>query len=222
SYTYGINTEATATLIDIAANSLWPSSTVGVENSDSEYSEFDHIIGNEVYQSGLFNVTLNTGSQWDTTKTSLIDTLSINSGSTVNVADSTLISDSISLTGLSALNINEDGHVATDSLTVDNSTVTISDEVSAGWAVGDAALYANNIKVTNDGILDVGNTAANALQVDTLNLTSTTDTSGNIHAGVFNIESNRFVLDADLTNDRTNDTTKSNYGYGLIAMNSDG
>ncbi|HDD9281751.1 TPA: autotransporter outer membrane beta-barrel domain-containing protein, partial [Escherichia coli] len=215
-------TEGTATLIDIAANSLWPSSTVGVENSDSEYSEFDHIIGNEVYQSGLFNVTLNTGSQWDTTKTSLIDTLSINSGSTVNVADSTLISDSISLTGLSALNINEDGHVATDSLTVDNSTVTISDEVSAGWAVGDAALYANNIKVTNDGILDVGNTAANALQVDTLNLTSTTDTSGNIHAGVFNIESNRFVLDADLTNDRTNDTTKSNYGYGLIAMNSDG
>ncbi|MCV5976551.1 autotransporter outer membrane beta-barrel domain-containing protein, partial [Escherichia coli] len=107
----------------------WPSSTVGVENSDSEYSEFDHIIGNEVYQSGLINVTLNTGSQWDTTKTSLIDTLSINSGSTVNVADSTLISDSISLTGLSALNINEDGHVATDSLTVDNSTVTISDEV---------------------------------------------------------------------------------------------
>ncbi|WP_414659042.1 autotransporter adhesin EhaB [Escherichia coli] len=220
--TYGVDTEATATLIDIEDNSLWPLSTVGVENDDTSYSEFDHITGNQVYQSGLFNVTLNTGSQWDTTKTSLIDTLSINSGSTVNVADSTLISDSISLTGLSALNINEDGHVATDSLTVDNSTVTISDEVSAGWAVGDAALYANNIKVTNDGILDVGNTAANALQVDTLNLTSTTDTSGNIHAGVFNIESNRFVLDADLTNDRTNDTTKSNYGYGLIAMNSDG
>lgn len=220
--TYGVGTEATATLIDIEDNSLWPLSTVGIENDDTSYSEFDHITGNQVYQSGLFNVTLNTGSQWDTTKTSLIDTLSINSGSTVNVADSTLISDSISLTGLSALNINEDGHVATDSLTVDNSTVTISDEVSAGWAVGDAALYANNIKVTNDGILDVGNTAANALQVDTLNLTSTTDTSGNIHAGVFNIESNRFVLDADLTNDRTNDTTKSNYGYGLIAMNSDG
>ncbi|MGT7793469.1 autotransporter adhesin EhaB [Escherichia coli] len=220
--TYGVGTEATATLIDIEDNSLWPLSTVGVENDDTSYSGFDHITGNQVYQSGLFNVTLNTGSQWDTTKTSLIDTLSINSGSTVNVADSTLISDSISLTGLSALNINEDGHVATDSLTVDNSTVTISDEVSAGWAVGDAALYANNIKVTNDGILDVGNTAANALQVDTLNLTSTTDTSGNIHAGVFNIESNRFVLDADLTNDRTNDTTKSNYGYGLIAMNSDG
>ncbi|MDY8755841.1 autotransporter adhesin EhaB [Escherichia coli] len=220
--TYGVGTEANATLIDIEDNSLWPLSTVGVENDDTSYSEFDHITGNQVYQSGLFNVTLNTGSQWDTTKTSLIDTLSINSGSTVNVADSTLISDSISLTGLSALNINEDGHVATDSLTVDNSTVTISDEVSAGWAVGDAALYANNIKVTNDGILDVGNTASNALQVDTLNLTSTTDTSGNIHAGVFNIESNRFVLDADLTNDRTNDTTKSNYGYGLIAMNSDG
>lgn len=220
--TYGVGTEATATLIDITANSLWPSSTVGVENDDTSYSEYNHITGNQVYQSGLFNVTLNTGSQWDTTKSSLIDTLSINSGSTVNVADSTLVSDSISLTGRSALNIKEDGHVATDSLTIDNSTVTISDEVSAGWAVGDAALYANNIKVTNDGILDVGNTAANALQVDTLNLTSTTDTSGNIHAGVFNIESNGFVLDADLVNDRTNDTTKSNYGYGVIAMNSDG
>ncbi|WP_105466703.1 autotransporter adhesin EhaB [Escherichia coli] len=219
---YNAGTEKTATLIDITANSLWPSSTVGVENDDSAYNEYEHIIGNEVYQSGLFNVTLNTGSQWDTTKTSLIDTLNINSGSVVNVADSTLVSDSISLTGGSALNINEDGHVATDSLTVDNSTVTISDEVSAGWAVGDAALYANNIKVTNDGILDVGNTAANALQVDTLNLTSTTDTSGNIHAGVFNIESNRFVLNADLVNDRTNDTTKANYGYGTIAMNSDG
>lgn len=219
---YNTGTEETATLIDITANSLWPSSTVGVENDDSAYNEYEHIIGNEVYQSGLFNVTLNTGSQWDTTKTSLIDTLNINSGSVVNVADSTLVSDSISLTGGSALNINEDGHVATDSLTVDNSTVTISDEVSAGWVVGDAALYANNIKVTNDGILDVGNTAANALQVDTLNLTSTTDTSGNIHAGVFNIESNRFVLNADLVNDRTNDTTKANYGYGTIAMNSDG
>ncbi|EHW9382192.1 TPA: autotransporter adhesin EhaB [Escherichia coli] len=219
---YNAGTEKTATLIDITANSLWPSSTVGVENDDSAYNEYEHIIGNEVYQSGLFNVTLNTGSQWDTTRTSLIDTLNINSGSVVNVADSTLVSDSISLTGGSALNINEDGHVATDSLTVDNSTVTISDEVSAGWAVGDAALYANNIKVTNDGILDVGNTAANALQVDTLNLTSTTDTSGNIHAGVFNIESNRFVLNADLVNDRTNDTTKANYGYGTIAMNSDG
>ncbi|EGC96198.1 flagellin structural protein; protein [Escherichia fergusonii ECD227] len=220
--TYGVGTEATATLIDITANSLWPSSTVGVENDDTSYSEYNHITGNQVYQSGLFNVTLNTGSQWDTTKSSLIDTLSINSGSTVNVADSTLVSDSISLTGRSALNIKEAGHVATDSLTIDNSTVSIADDVSAGWAVGDAALYANNIKVTNDGILDVGNTAANALQVDTLNLTSTTDTSGNIHSGVFNIESNRFVLDADLTNDRTNDTTKSNYGYGLIAMNSDG
>ncbi|MBE7608070.1 hypothetical protein, partial [Salmonella enterica] len=93
--------------------------------------EYNHIVGNEVYQSGLFNVTLNTGSQWDTTKTSLIDTLSINSGSVVNVADSTLVSDTIGLTGGSALNINEDGHVATDTLSIDNSTVTIADEVSA-------------------------------------------------------------------------------------------
>ena len=215
-------TEATATLIDIAANSLWPWSTKGVDNSDTAYDEDGHIVGKNVYQSGLFNVTLNNGSQWDTTKTSLIDTLSINSGSVVNVADSSLISDTISLTGGSSLNINEDGHVATDELTINNSTVTIADDVAAGWGVDDAALYANTINVTNSGVLDVGNSTAYALQADTLNLTSTTNANGNVKAGVFDIHSNNFVLNADLTNDRTNDTTKSNYGYGVIAMNSDG
>ncbi|HAT2780984.1 autotransporter adhesin EhaB [Citrobacter koseri] len=219
---FAAGTDATATLIDIAANSLWPSSTYGIDNNDTAYGEDGHVVGNEVYQSGLFNVTLNGGSQWDTTKTSLIDTLSINSGSVVNVADSDLVSDSISLTGGAALNINEDGHVATDELTINNSTVTIADDVSAGWGVYDAALYANTINVTNNGVLDVGNSTAYALQADTLNLTSYTDVNGNVNAGVFNVHSNSFVLDADLTNDRTNDITKSNYGYGVIAMNSDG
>ncbi|HCB23909.1 MAG TPA: flagellin structural protein, partial [Citrobacter freundii] len=54
----------------------------------TSYDENGHVVGNAVYQSGLFNVTLNGASQWDTTKTSLIDTLSINSGSVVNVGDS--------------------------------------------------------------------------------------------------------------------------------------
>ncbi len=221
---YGVGTEATATLLDIAANSLWPSSTVGVDNINTQYDENGHIVGNEVYQSGLFNVTLNGGSEWDTTKSSLIDTLSINSGSQVNVADSRLISDTISLTGGSNLNIGEDGHVATNTLTIDNSTVKVSDDVSAGWGLEDAALYANTITVTNDGLLDVNvdQFDANPFQADTLNLTSTTDTNGNIHAGVFDIHSSDYVMDTDLVNDRTNDTTKSNYGYGLIAMNSDG
>ncbi|HEB1474189.1 TPA: autotransporter outer membrane beta-barrel domain-containing protein, partial [Escherichia albertii] len=106
---YASGTDATATLIDIAANSLWPTSTFGIDNSNTAYDEYDHVVGNEVYQSGLFNVTLNGGSEWDTTKSSLIDTLSINSGSQVNVADSRLISDTISLTGGSYLNIGEDG-----------------------------------------------------------------------------------------------------------------
>ncbi|MDA8478790.1 autotransporter adhesin EhaB [Citrobacter sp. Awk 4] len=215
-------TDATSTLIDIAANSLWPSSTFGTGDGNTAYDEDGHVVGNEVYQSGLFNVTLKNGSQWDTTKSSLIDTLSINSGSVVNVADSSLVSDTINLASGSALNINEDGHVATDTLTVDNSTVTIADDVSAGWSVDDAALYANTINVTNNGVLDVGNSADYALQMDTLNLTSTTDTNGNVNAGVFDIHSNNYVLNADLSNDRTNDTTKSNYGYGVIAMNSDG
>lgn len=215
-------TDATSTLIDIAANSLWPWSTYGVDNSDTAYGEDGHVIGNNVYQSGLFNVTLNNGSQWDTTKSSLIDTLNINSGSAVNVADSSLVSDTIALTSGAALNINEDGHVATDALTIDNSTVTIADDVSAGWGTNDAALYANSITVTNDGVLDVGNSTAYALQADTLNLTSYTDANGNVHAGVFDVHSNSFVLDADLTNDRTWDNSQSNYGYGVIAMNSDG
>ncbi|HAJ4445329.1 TPA: autotransporter outer membrane beta-barrel domain-containing protein, partial [Escherichia coli] len=206
-------TDATSTLIDIAANSLWPWSTYGVDNSDTAYGEDGHVIGNNVYQSGLFNVTLNNGSQWDTTKSSLIDTLNINSGSVVNVADSSLVSDTIALTGGAALNINEDGHVATDALTIDNSTVTIADDVSAGWGTNDAALYANSITVTNDGVLDVGNSTAYALQADTLNLTSYTDANGNVHAGVFDVHSNSFVLDADLTNDRTWDNSQSNYGY---------
>ncbi|MCZ8669405.1 autotransporter outer membrane beta-barrel domain-containing protein, partial [Escherichia albertii] len=219
-----VDTDATATLIDIAANSLWPTSTFGIDNSNTAYDEYDHVVGNEVYQSGLFNVTLNGGSEWDTTKSSLIDTLSINSGSQVNVADSRLISDTISLTGGSYLNIGEDGHVATDSLTINNSTVKLSDDVSAGWNADDAALYANTITVTNDGLLDVNvdQFDANPFQADTLNLTSTTDTNGNIHAGVFDIHSSDYVMDTDLVNDRTNDTTKSNYGYGVIAMNSDG
>ena len=215
-------TDKTATLIDITANSLWPYSTYGIDNNNTAYDENGHVVGNDVYQSGLFNVTLNGGSEWDTTKTSLIDTLNINSGSVVNVADSTLVSDTIALTGGAALNINEDGHVATDTLTINNSTVTIADDVAAGWGVGDAALYANTINVTNNGVLDVSNSADYALQTDTLNLTSTTDANGNVNAGVFEIHSNNYVLDADLTNDRTADTTKSNYGYGVIAMNSDG
>ncbi|MCZ8603961.1 autotransporter outer membrane beta-barrel domain-containing protein, partial [Escherichia albertii] len=84
--------------------------------------------------------------------------------------------------------------------------------------------YANTITVTNDGLLDVNvdQFDANPFQADTLNLTSTTDTNGNIHAGVFDIHSSDYVMDTDLVNDRTNDTTKSNYGYGVIAMNSDG
>ncbi|MGK7245029.1 autotransporter adhesin EhaB [Buttiauxella agrestis] len=223
SYTYAPGTDATATLIDIAANSLWPSSTYGIDNADTAYDE-GHVAGNEIYQSGLFNVTLNGGSEWDTTKASLIDTLNINSGSLVNVADSSLVSDSITLTGGSALKIGEDGHVATDSLTIDNSTVSLANDVSAGWNVSDAALYANTITVTNDGLFDVNTdqSSSSSFRTDVLNVTSTTDASGNIHAGTFDIHSNRYVLDADLSNDRTNDTSQSNYGYGVIAMNSDG
>ncbi|MGK4762907.1 autotransporter outer membrane beta-barrel domain-containing protein, partial [Salmonella enterica] len=58
--------------------------------------------------------------------------------------------------------------------------------------------------------------------VDPLNQTSKTDENGDLNAGVFNNESNRFVQEADLTNYSNNDTRKTNYGYGVIALNSDG
>lgn len=133
-----------------------------------------------------------------------------------------LIFDFIFLIGFFVLNINEDGYVVIDLLIVDNSIVIIFDEVFVGWVVGDVVLYVNNIKVINDGILDVGNIVVNVLQVDILNLISIIDISGNIYVGVFNIESNCFVFDVDLINDCINDIIKLNYGYGLIVMNFDG
>ena len=63
-----------------------------------------------------------------------------------------------------------------------------------------------------------------AFRTDKLELTSgnIADHNGNVVSGVFDIHSSDYVLNADLVNDRTWDTSKSNYGYGIVAMNSDG
>lgn len=207
---------------DIAPNSLNPDASYSYDN----WGRTDNA---DTFQSGIFDVVLNNGSEWDTTKDSLIDSLAINTGSQVNVADgSSLTSDSIILTDGSALNISEDGAVDTDNLTIDSySTVTLSDEVKSSWSEDGAALYANHITVTNGGVLDVqtSNTGASSLfETDTLNLTSGDVAHSNdyVNSGVFNIHSNDYVLNADLVNNRTNDKTQANYGYGTIAMNSDG
>jgi outer membrane autotransporter protein len=204
---------------DIAANSLDPSAT----SSDS----WNRVNSANSFQSGVFDIALNNGSVWNTTKTSLIDTLAINSGSQVNVADgSYLTSDTITLNGASTMNIGEDGAVDTDHLTINtNSTVTLSDDVSSAWT--GTALYANTITATNGGMLNVetsNNGASSLFTAGTLELTSgnVADNNGNVYAGVFNINSNNYVLNSDLVNDRTWDTTQANYGYGVIAMNSDG
>ncbi|MEH4658775.1 autotransporter outer membrane beta-barrel domain-containing protein [Phytobacter diazotrophicus] len=201
---------------DVTGNSLYPGAII-------EANAWGRTTDNKVFQSGVFNVALKNGSTWNTVNASNIDTLTIDSGSKVNVGDSTLISDSIKLTNNSLLNIGEDGHVATDSLSIDNSTVKLADDIASGWNYS-AALYANTITVTNNGLLDVNVNEFDAypFQADTLNLTSATDTRGNIHAGVFNIHSSDYVMNTDLVNDRTSDKTKANYGYGVIAMNSDG
>lgn len=199
---------------DVTGNSLYP----GVVAEDNAWGR---TIDNQVFQSGVFNVTLNNGSEWNTVNASNIDTLAINNGSEVNVTNSSLLSDTIGLTNGSSLNI---GEVATDHLTVDSySTVNLTE--STGWN-NYSNLYANTITVTNGGVLDVNvdQFDTEAFRTDKLELTSgnIADHNGNVVSGVFNIHSSDYVLNADLVNDRTWDTSKSNYGYGIVAMNSDG
>ncbi|MCV5579763.1 hypothetical protein OFO05_30655, partial [Escherichia coli] len=84
------------------------------------YSEdgWNRVDNANAFQSGVFDVVLNNGSDWETTKDSLIDTLAINSGSQVNVsADSSLTSDTITLNGSSSMEVN--GEVNTDHLIID-------------------------------------------------------------------------------------------------------
>ncbi|EBQ3156532.1 autotransporter outer membrane beta-barrel domain-containing protein [Salmonella enterica] len=206
-----------AAMYDVATNSLDPDGT-------AESNGWNRIVDNKVFQSGVFNVTLNNGSEWDTTGNSLIDTLTVNNGSQVNVSNSDLMSDAIDLTNGSSLNIGEGGYVDTDHLTIDSySTVGLTE--STGWSTY-SNLYANTITVTNGGVLDVnvGQFDTEVFSTDKLELTSgnTADHNGNVVSGVFNIHSSDYVLNADLVNDRTWDTTQANYGYGTIAMNSDG
>ncbi|MBM7356240.1 autotransporter outer membrane beta-barrel domain-containing protein [Lelliottia amnigena] len=180
----------------LSPNSIWPDSTF---NSDG------HVSGEEVYQSGEFNVTLDNGSEWDTRKTSNIDKLTVNNHSQVNVENSGLLADSITMTNGSSLNIGDSGAVATDSLYLDSYSLTTLTEETA-------QLYANTITVDNGAELALG-----LGQVDTHSMVLT-------DGGVLNIASRDEVLNSDLNNARyvTNDTSKADYDYGVVALNSDG
>lgn len=188
--------DATSTLYDVAPNSIWPSSTTG---------ENGIVNGNSVYQSGVFNIALDNGSGWDTRNASNIDALTVNNNSAVTLADSSLLADSIALTNNSAMNIQDSGRVYTDALNIDsNSLVTLTQENSA--------LYANQITVTNYGMLDLG-----LGQTDTHNLVLSDN-------GILNVGSRDYVLNSDLNNGRyiTNDAKLAGYDQGRIAINSDG
>ncbi|HFL5519115.1 TPA: autotransporter outer membrane beta-barrel domain-containing protein [Salmonella bongori] len=214
-----INAEviAPANMFDVAANSLTPGAT-------TEANAWGRVVGNQVFQSGVFNVVLNNGSEWDTVGDSLVDTLTVNNGSQVNVSDSDVTADTVDLNNGSSMNIGEGGYVDTDHLTI-NTYSTVNLDTSTGWGTY-SNLYANTITVTNGGVLDVNvdQFDTEAFNTDTLELTSgnVADNSGHVVSGVFNIHSSDYVLNADLVNDRTWDTTQANYGYGTIAMNSDG
>ena len=180
----------------LAANSIWPEST---------FNSNGHLVGNQVYQSGLFNVTLDNGSEWDTRKQSNIDALTVNNRSQVNVESSGLLADSITLTNASTMNIGDSGEVATDSLYLDSSSLaTLTQET--------AELYANTITVDNRAELALG-----LGQVDTHKLVLT-------DGGVLNVASRDYVFNSDLNNARyvTNDIHQAEYDYGTIALNSDG
>lgn len=215
--TFDAETIYPANMFDVATNSLTPGGT-------AEANGWGRVVDNKVFQSGVFNVALNNGSEWDTVGDSLVDTLTVNNGSQVNVSDSMLTSDTIDLTNSSSLNIGEGGQVDTDHLTI-NSYSTVNLTESTGWATG-SNLYANTITVTNGGVLDVNvdQFDTEVFNTDKLELTSSNyaDNSNHVVSGVFNIHSSDYVLNADLVNDRTWDTTQANYGYGTIAMNSDG
>lgn len=183
-------------LTTLSPNSIWP---------DSTYDTNDHVAGEEVYQSGLFNITLDNGSEWDTRKVSNIDKLAVNNQSQVNVENSGLLADSITLTNGSSLNIGDSGGVATDSLYLDSySRAALTEET--------AELYANTITVDNGAELALG-----LGQVDTHNMVLT-------DGGVLNVASRDYVLNSDLNNARntTNDKSKAEYDYGVVALNSDG
>ncbi|HFK6833965.1 TPA: autotransporter outer membrane beta-barrel domain-containing protein [Citrobacter freundii] len=215
--TFDAETIYPANMFDVATNSLTPGGT-------AEANGWGRVVDNKVFQSGVFNVALNNSSEWDTVGDSLVDTLTVNNGSQVNVSDSMLTSDTIDLTNSSSLNIGEGGQVDTDHLTI-NSYSTVNLTESTGWATG-SNLYANTITVTNGGVLDVNvdQFDTEVFNTDKLELTSGNyaDNSNHVVSGVFNIHSSDYVLNADLVNDRTWDTTQANYGYGTIAMNSDG
>ncbi len=189
------NVEADADLYDRSMNSIWPGSVV---NKTTGY-----LVGDSVYQSGLFDVALNNGSEWDTTKSSIIDNLNVNNKSQVNVADSGLLADNISLSEQSSLKVAAHGIVYTDALNLNSgSKATLTEET--------ATVYANTITVGSGSELNLG-----AGQVDTHNMVLTDD-------GTFNIGSREFVLNADMNNARDKTTVDYVYDRGTVGMNSDG
>lgn len=94
-------------------------------------------------------MTTDNGSEWDTRKVSNIDKLAVNNHSQVNVENSGLLADSITLTNASTLNVGDSGAVATDSLYLDSdSRAALTEET--------AELYANTITVDNGAELALG------------------------------------------------------------------
>lgn len=59
-------------MYDVAVNSLEPNST---------YDKWGNVVDDQTFQSGVLNVALNNGSQWNTVNASNIDTLTVNNGS---------------------------------------------------------------------------------------------------------------------------------------------
>lgn len=194
----GAEVIAPADIYDVAPNSLTPGATI-------EANDWGRITDNRVFQSGVFNVALNNGSEWNTVNSSVIDTLTVNNDSQVNVTDPSLVSDAIGPTNGSSLSIGEDGLVATDHLTVDNySIVNLTESTGQN---NYSNLYVNIVTATNGGVLDtsVDQFDTEVFRTDELGLTSgnIADHNGNVVSGASDINSSDYVLNVDLVNNRT-------------------
>lgn len=129
------NVQMDSALYNRSTNSIWPYSVFSSTNG--------YLVGDDVYQSGLFNVALNNGSEWDTTKSSNIDDLTVNNRSQVNVVESALLADHISLTNASTLKIAAHGGVKTDVLNLNSGSQAISPYGTLAYVYEDANNDAN-------------------------------------------------------------------------------
>lgn len=99
-----------------------------------ENNDWKRVVDDKVFQSGVFNVALNNGFEWDIIGRFIVDILIVNNGFQVNVSEFKLILDIIDLINGFSLNIGEDGYVDIDYLIINFYSIVALIEF-IGWGV---------------------------------------------------------------------------------------